>query len=99
VTRSGHSPVEPSATFRMNLGVSGISVSGTAAGEVNSGGGGVLGAAGARPQSAAVVTGIATAGPFVATGTIDGVIMIDEAGCSNNGHRWALDQLLPPTHR
>jgi hypothetical protein len=36
---------------------------------------------------------------LVATGTIDGVIMIDEAGCSNNGHRWALDQLLPPTHR
>ena len=88
-------PVEPSATFRMNLRVSGIAVSGLASGQVRSGGV-VVTIAGGRPQTAAVITGTAApAGPRFATGTLDGVIMFDEAGCSNNAHRWDLDQPLP----
>jgi hypothetical protein len=88
-------PVEPSATFRMNLRVSGIAVSGTASGQVRSGGV-VLTADGGRSQSAAVVTGIAApAGPRFATGTLDGVITFDGAGCSNNAHRWDLDLPFP----
>ena len=86
-------PVEPAATFRMNLRVSGMAVSGTASGEVSSG---RMVVAGARPQSAAVVAGIAApAGPRFATGTLEGVITVDAAGCSNNAHRWDLDQPLP----
>lgn len=86
-------PVEPAATFRMNLRVSGIAVSGTASGEVSSG---KMVVTGAMPQSAAVVTGIAVpAGPRVATGTLEGVITLDAAGCSNNAHRWDLNQPLP----
>jgi hypothetical protein len=87
-------PVEPSATLRMNLRVSGIAVSGSASGQVHSGG--ILVATeGGRPQSAAVVTGIAASGPRFATGTLEGVITMDGAGCSNNAHRWDLDQPLP----
>ena len=88
-------PVEPSATFRMNLRVSGIAVSGTASGQVRSGEV-VMATGGGRSQSAAVVTGIAApAGPRFATGTLEGVITFDGAGCSNNAHRWDLDQPLP----
>jgi len=87
-------PVEPSATFRMNLRVSGIAVSGTASGQVRSGGV-VVGTDGGRSQSAAVVTGIAAPGPRFAAGTLEGVITIDGAGCSNNAHHWDLDQPLP----
>jgi hypothetical protein len=87
-------PVDPSATFRMNLRVSGNAVSGTASGQVRSGGV-VVATDGGRAQSVAVVTGIAAPGPRVAAGTLAGVITFDEAGCSNSAHRWALDQPLP----
>jgi len=88
-------PVEPSATFRMNLRVSGIAVSGTASGQVRSGTS-VAATDGGRPQSAAVAPGIAAPGPpRFATGTLEGVITFDGAGCSNNAHRWDLDQPLP----
>ena len=56
----------------------------------------VMATGGGRSQSAAVVTGIAApAGPRFATGTLEGVITFDGAGCSNNAHRWDLDQPLP----
>jgi hypothetical protein len=85
-------PVEPSATFRMNLRLSGIALSGTASGQVRSGGV-VVATDGGRPQSAAVVTGIAApGGPRFAAGTLEGVIAFDGAGCLNNAHRWDLDQ-------
>jgi hypothetical protein len=88
-------PVEPSATFRMNLRVSGIAVSGTASGQVRSGTS-VVATDGGTPQSAALVTGIAAPGPpRFATGTLEGVITLNGAGCSNNAHRWDLDQPLP----
>src|SRR5215217_6535877 len=75
-------PVEPSATFRMNLRVSGIAVSGTASGQVRSGTS-VAATDGGRPQSAAVAPGIAATGPpRFATGTLEGVITFDGAGCS-----------------
>ena len=71
--RTGHEiaihPAEPSATFRMNLRVSGIALFGTASGQVRSGGV-VVATDGGRPQSAAVVTGIAASGPRVAAGTL-----------------------------
>jgi hypothetical protein len=92
-------PVEPSATLRMNLRVTGIAVSGTASGQVRSGGV-VVATDGARPQSVAVLTGIAAPGPArFAAGTLEGVITVDGAGCSNNAHRWDLDAPLPFQNR
>lgn len=87
-------PVEPSATFRMNLRVTGLAVSGTVSGQVRSGGV-VVATDGTGPQSAAVVTGLAAPGPRSATGTLEGVMTLDGAGCSNKAHRWDLDQPLP----
>jgi hypothetical protein len=87
-------PVEASATFRMNLRISGIALSGTTSGQFRSGAL-VVAIDGGRPQSVAMVTGIAAPGPRFASGTLDGAIMMGGAGCSNNAHRWSLDLSQP----
>jgi hypothetical protein len=89
-------PVEPSATLRLNLRISGVALSGTASGEFRSGHL-VMAVTGATAQNAAGVTGIAVpgTGPRFATGTLEGVIMFNGAGCSNNAHSWDLDAPLP----
>lgn len=83
-------PEDGSATFRMNLRVSGTTLSGTASGQFRSGGY-VVTVDGGTPQSAATVTG--TTVPVFASGSLEGAVMIGGAGCSNNGHRWSL---VPP---
>jgi hypothetical protein len=40
------------------------------------------------------VTGIAVAGPLSATGALEGAITVNDAGCSNNAHRWTLAERL-----
>jgi hypothetical protein len=76
----------------MYLRVNGSAVSGTASGEVRSGG--VLVAVnGGTPGSTATLTGITTR--LFVSGTLDGAVMIGGAGCSNNGHRWSLGPRVP----
>lgn len=85
-------PEDGSATFRMNLRISGAALSGTASGQFRSGGH-VVTVDGGTPQSAATVMG--TTAPVFASGSLEGAIMIGGAGCSNNGHRWSLLPRLP----
>lgn len=84
-------PEDGSATFRMNMLITGVALYGTASGQFRSGSL-VVTVDGGSPQSAATVTG-STVPVFAsgfASGSLEGSIMVGGAGCSNNGHRWSL---------
>lgn len=87
-------PVDSSATFRINLKIDGTAVGGTASGEFRSGQW-VVAIGDGTSQSAATVTGIVGRAPIFVLGALDGGIMMNGSGCSNNAHRWSLDALLP----
>lgn len=91
--RSGNAititPQDQAATFRMQLQVAGANLSGTAAGDYQTGATkmSVTGTSG----GSAIATGIVgQAGPYVASGALTGTVSIDGLSCTNNGHTWTL---------
>ena len=91
--RTGNSatiaPDDPSATFRMQLQLSGATLSGTASGQYRSSAttvtvNGPLSA----PTGPALATGIV--GPSSITGALDGSVSVGDMTCTNNGHGWSL---------
>jgi hypothetical protein len=89
VERTGDSitvrPDDPAATFRMDLQISGATVSGTASGQYRSAAT-VIAVGGS--SGAAVVTGIL--GPSFMSGALTGSVSVESLTCSNNGHSWSL---------
>jgi len=78
-------PDDPTATFRMDLQVSGLALAGTAAGQYQ--GSGTTMTVGGGAGSAAA-TG--TFGPSTVSGTLDGTVTAGGTSCTNNGHTWVL---------
>ena len=79
-------PEDPSATFRLDLHVTGSDVAGTASGEFRDGALRVAVASGGKSAAAATGT-VLTAS---VAGKLDGDLSIGGYGCANNGHTWTL---------
>jgi hypothetical protein len=87
-------PVDPSATFRMDLQISGAAMSGSASGQYAVGPA-IVRVDNGTPGSAAVATGALLPSPIsIVTGKITGTVDVGGIGCSNNGHSWTLSAAL-----
>ena len=86
-------PDDSSASFRLDLQVSGTVVGGTAAGQFRDGALQISVEPGGGAQSSAVATGTVLATSVV--GKINGDVAIGGFSCSNNGHTWTLSPRRP----
>lgn len=83
-------PDDPAATFRMQLQLTGSTLSGAASGQYQSGGS-TIAVSGASSGGAAIATGVVGSfGPYVVSGMLTGTVSVQDMSCTNNGHTWTL---------